>query len=89
MLNQKNPRYQQFSDYNCSSYKIKEVTNEIPDLSDLFKTIDYDAKMSEIEGKYFTISEYNKFTFDILDAKIKQNELSTNLIFLISSKILT
>ena len=33
---------------------------------------DYDVKISEIDGKYFTTSVYNKFTSDnILDAKIK------------------
>ena len=34
-----------------------------------------DAKLSDIERKYFITSDYNKFTSDILDAKIKQKEL--------------
>ena len=33
--------------------KIKEVDNKIPDLSSLVKKTNYDAKISEIEGKYF------------------------------------
>ena len=31
--------------------------------------------MSDIERKYFSMSDYNKFTRDILDAKIKEQEL--------------
>ena len=30
--------------------------------------------MSDIKGKYFTTADYNKFTSDILDTKIKQNK---------------
>ena len=45
------------------------------ELSDLFKKIDYDAKLLEIEEDHFTTSGYNKFTRDILDAKIKKKEL--------------
>ena len=54
--------------------KTKEVDNKILGLSGLVKKIDNDAKISEIEGKYFTASDYNKFTGDILNAKIKQKE---------------
>ena len=31
--------------------------------------------MIEIEGKYFTTSDYNKFMSDILDAEIKYQEI--------------
>ena len=55
--------------------KIKEVDDKIPEFSGLVKKTDYDAKISEMEGKQFTNSDYNKFTNDILDAKIKQKEL--------------
>ena len=44
--------------------------------SALVKKTDYGAKISEIEGKYFTTSDYNNFTSDILEAKIKQKELA-------------
>ena len=37
--------------------------------------IDYDAKISDIESKYFTTSDYNKFTNEIIDNKIKEKEL--------------
>ena len=40
---------------------IREVDNKKPDLSGLVKKKDNDAKISEIEGIYFTISKYNKF----------------------------
>ena len=39
------------------------------------KTV-YQAKISDIVGKYFIASGYNKFTSAILNAKIKQNELA-------------
>ena len=52
--------------------KIKEVDNKIPNLSSLVKKTDYDAKISDIQGKYFTTSDYNNFMGDIFDAKIKQ-----------------
>ena len=35
----------------------------------------YDAKISDIEKKYFTTSDYHKFTSNILDAKTKEKEL--------------
>ena len=42
----------------------------------LVKKIDYDAKISKIEEKYVTNSDYNKFTSGILDAKMKQKVLA-------------
>ena len=54
--------------------KISEVDNEILSVSVFVKKIDYDAKIKEIEGKYFTTTDYNKFTSDILDVKIKQKD---------------
>ena len=55
--------------------KISEVGNEIPNVSGLVKKTDYNSKMSDIEGKYITISDYNKFISDISDAKTKHKEL--------------
>ena len=40
-------------------------------LSGLVKKTDYNAKISDIEKKYFTDSDYNKFTSEILDTKVK------------------
>ena len=37
--------------------------------------MNYDAKISDMEGKYFTISDYNKFIYELLDAKINAKEL--------------
>ena len=54
--------------------KIKEVDNKIPDINSLVKKTNYDAKISNLEGIYFTTSDYNKFTSDIRDAEIKQKE---------------
>ena len=51
---------------------LTTVENKIPNFSDLVKKADYDAKISDIEDKYFTTSDYNKFTSNTLDAKITQ-----------------
>ena len=48
------------------------INNEISTVSDLVKKTDYDLKISDIEDKYFTISDYNKFTNEIVDAKMKK-----------------
>ena len=77
-------------DYNAKIYEIEDkipsitglattaaltaVENKIPDIINLVKkkTTNYDAK---IESKYFTSTDYNKFTSQTLYAKIKQKEL--------------
>ena len=51
------------------------VENKSPDVSNLVKKTDYDAKIWDIESKYFTTAVDNKFTSQTLDAKIKQKEL--------------
>ena len=48
------------------------INNEISTVGDLVKKTDYDLKISDIEDKYFTISDYNKFTNEIVDAKMKK-----------------
>ena len=45
------------------------------DVSNLVKKRDYDAHISHTKSKYFTTSDYNKFTTDIIDNKIKEREL--------------
>ena len=60
------------------------VGNKIPDVTEFVKKVYYDNKIKEIEGKYFTSVDYNKFMSDILDSKIKQKNWLMNLIFLIS-----
>ena len=47
---------------------LSTVKNEILNVDDLVKKAEYDAKISDIESKFFTISDYNKFTSDILNA---------------------
>ena len=51
---------------------IKEVDSKIPDLRGLVKKTDYDTNISEIAKKCIITSDYNRFTSDMLDAKIKQ-----------------
>ena len=48
------------------------VENKIPNNSDLVKKADYEAKIKDIKDKYFTTFEYNKFTNNKLDEKIKE-----------------
>ena len=36
---------------------LSTVENMIPNVSDLVKKSDYDVKLSDIKGKYFTASE--------------------------------
>ena len=55
--------------------KISEVKKKILIVSDLVKKTDYVAKISEIDEKYVTTSDYNKFLKEIFDARIKQEEL--------------
>ena len=47
----------------------------------LAKKTNYNAKISDVEKKYFTTFDYNVFMNDILDAKIKQKKWSMNLYF--------
>ena len=35
--------------------------------------------MSAIEGRHFTTSDYNKFTVEILDTKLKEKNLAKNI----------
>ena len=51
------------------------VENKIPNVSDLVKKAGYIPKISKMENKYFTTSDYNKFTSNKLDAKITQKQL--------------
>ena len=37
--------------------------------------MNYDAKISDMEGNYFTISDCDKSTYELLDAKINATEL--------------
>ena len=53
--------------------KIGEVDNKIPNINIVKKTA-YDAKGKDMEGKYFTTSDYNKFTSDILNVNMKQKK---------------
>ena len=66
-------------------------TNKIPEVSGLIKKIDYDNKISDADGKYFTTSNYENITKEttkettklqkILGAKMQERSY---LIFLIS-----
>ena len=58
--------------------KCGEIENKIPQITDLRKKTDDNAKIIDIEKKYFTTADYNKFTNETFDANIKQKELVNN-----------
>ena len=58
------------------SIKTGEGLNKTPDVSSLVKKTDYSTQISDIEKKYLTTSDYNKYTKDIVNAKIRQKELA-------------
>ena len=55
--------------------KISGIETKIPDISGFVKKTDYDAKISGTEKEYFTTADYNRFTSEPLDAKIKEKEI--------------
>ena len=59
--------------------KINEVENKISNFSSLVKRTDYAAKISNIEGKYFSAADYIKFTSDILDEKKNKKSNKSNI----------
>ena len=66
---------------------LNTVENKIPIVSDLIKKTEYDATISDIKTKYFTTSDYNKFTSKILNTKIKEKGLvnKSTLSFLVKN----
>ena len=48
---------------------LTTAENKTPNISDLVRKAYYDAKISEIENRYFTTFDYNTFTSNTLDAK--------------------
>ena len=59
----------------ATTVALNAVETNIPNVSDLVKKTNYDVKISDFESKYFTTSDYSKFTGEILNAKIKEKEL--------------
>ena len=55
--------------------KIAGVDNKFPYVNGLVKKTDSNPKMSEIEKKCFTTSDYDKFMSKTLDAKIRERRL--------------
>ena len=53
---------------------LNAAENKIPNVSNVKKR-QYDVKTSDIESKYFTTSDYNKLTNEILSAKIKEKKI--------------
>ena len=51
------------------------LTKKTSGVCGLIKKTDYNPKISDIEKKYFTTSDYSKFTNDILNAKLKEKKM--------------
>ena len=64
---------------------LTTVENKIPDVSSLVKKADYNTKITGIKNKlnnhnhdkYITTLEFNKFSAEVFDAKLKQANLIT------------
>ena len=54
----------------------------MPNVSDLVKKANYDAEIKDFKNKYFNTSDYNKFTNNILDAKIIRKKLVKRNVFI-------
>ena len=54
--------------------EIIEFEKKIPNVTDSVRKADFEAKILEIEKKYFTTADCNKFTSKTLYGKIKQKE---------------
>ena len=54
---------------------LTAVENKIPNDSDLVKKAEYDGKIKHIDSKYFTTSDYSKFTNHTFSAKVENKEL--------------
>ena len=55
---------------------LTAVENKIPNVVDLLGKADFDENIRGIERRCFTTSDYNRFTNNILDAKITENKVS-------------
>ena len=68
---------------------LTAVENKIPDVSNVVKKTDYDAKILDIENKvndhdhdkYITTSEFNKLTTENFKARLVQANLVTKIDF--------
>ena len=59
------------------------VENKTRDVSNLVKKIHYDAKLADIEKKYITTADYNKFNNDIVAERVKKKDFLKILMLLI------
>ena len=62
---------------------LTAVKYKIPNLSNLVKKTNHDAKIADIENKYITTADYNKFTKDIVAERMKKKNFFKGLILLI------
>ena len=52
---------------------LNAIKNKIPNVTDVVKKTNYDAKIKNIDGKYLTIADYSKFKSELIQRKNKMN----------------
>ena len=57
------------------------LENKIRNVREFVKKSDDDVEVKDTKNKYFTASDYNKFTNNILDAKITAKKVSLSIWF--------
>ena len=70
----KPPEVSSFVSTTVRNTKIGEVERKIPDVSVIAKKANYNAQISDIEAKYFTTCDCNKFTSEILETRITEKD---------------
>ena len=69
------PFFERFQTEECI-LRVNSVEKKIPNLNDTVpKKNDFDLKILEIQSNYFITSNYNKFTNEIVNARIKEKDL--------------
>ena len=60
---------------------VNTVENKIPNVNDIVLKKDIDVKILDIQSNYFVTSNYNKFTNETVNARIKEKDIVKNVIF--------
>ena len=75
---------QEFNRLTAENFAARLKQSNLPiknDIADFVKKANFGAKVTDIQSKYFTASDYNKSMNDIFNAKIKTKNQLADLIF--------
>ena len=56
--------------------ELNDIKNKMSNVSTLFKKADENTKISDIWKKYFPTFDYNKFTNEIVEGKMKNEKIT-------------